>query len=174
MQVLVTYYSRTGNTKKLAEEIAKGIRQVDGVGCVVKPVSEVTKEDFLAANGVIAGSPVYFGTMAADLKRLFDEFVGLRRQMADKIGAAFVTSGHPTGGKETTLLSILEAFLIYGLIVVGDPLEASGHYGVACVGVPDPATCKDAAKLGRRVASLVKRLDVPADARTVRATQADQ
>lgn len=158
MQVLITYYSRTGNTKKLAEEIAKGVMQVKGVNCVTKPAGEVTKEDFLASDGIIAGSPVYFGTMAADLKRLFDEFVGLRRQMADKIGAAFVTSGHPTGGKETTLFSILEAFLIYGMIVVGDPLEASGHYGVACVGTPDQTTLQDAVKLGKRVASLVKRL----------------
>ncbi|MBP8302633.1 MAG: NAD(P)H-dependent oxidoreductase [Phycisphaerae bacterium] len=158
MQVLITYYSRTGNTKRLADEVALGVRQVQGVTCLVKPVSEVAKEDFLASDAVIAGSPVYFGTMAADLKRLFDEFVGLRRKMADKIGAAFVTSGHPTGGKETALLSILEAFLIYGMIVVGDPLEASGHYGVACVGAPDQTTCQDAAKLGKRVAGLVKRL----------------
>ena len=158
MQVLITYYSRTGNTKRLAEEVAKGVRQIADVVCLVKPVTEVTKEDFLASDGIIAGSPVYFGTMAADLKRLFDEFVGLRRQMADKIGAAFATSGHPTGGKETTLFSILEAFLIYGMIVVGDPLEASGHYGVACVGTPDQTTLQDAVKLGKRVASLVKRL----------------
>ena len=158
MQVLVTYYSRTGNTKRLAEEVAKGVRQIADVTCLVKPVTDVTKEDFLASDGIIAGSPVYFGTMAADLKRVFDEFVGLRRQMADKIGAAFATSGHPTGGKETTLFSILEAFLIYGMIVVGDPLEASGHYGVACVGTPDQTTLQDAVKLGKRVASLVKRL----------------
>jgi len=158
MQVLITYYSRTGNTKRLAEEVAKGVRQIADVTCLVKPVTDVTKEDFLASDGIIAGSPVYFGTMAADLKRLFDEFVGLRRQMADKIGAAFATSGHPTGGKETTLFSILEAFLIYGMIVVGDPLEASGHYGVACVGTPDQTTLQDAVKLGKRVASLVKRL----------------
>jgi len=158
MQVLVTYYSRTGNTKRLAEEIAKGVRQVSQVNCIVKPVSEVNKEDLLASDAIIAGSPVYFGSMAADLKRLFDQFVGIRRQMADKIGAAFATSGHPTGGKETTLLSIIEAFLIYGMIVVGDPLDASGHYGVACVGAPDQATCQDAIKLGRRVATLVQRL----------------
>lgn len=158
MQVLITYYTRTGNTKLLAEEIAKGVRQVPEVKCVVKPVAEVKKEDLLASDAIIAGSPVYFGSMAADLKRLFDQFVGIRRQMADKIGAAFASSGHPTGGKETTMLSILEAFLIYGMIVVGDPLEASGHYGVACVGAPDQTACQDAMKLGRRVASLVKRL----------------
>jgi NAD(P)H dehydrogenase (quinone) len=41
---------------------------------------------------------------------------------------------------------------------VGDPLEASGHYGVACVGSPDTAALHDAGLMGRRVADLVKRL----------------
>jgi NAD(P)H dehydrogenase (quinone) len=158
MQVLVVFHSRTGNTRRLAEEIGKGVRQVAGVTCVVKAVPEVTQEDFLASDAVIAGSPVYFGTMAAELKGLFDEFVGVRRQMADKIGAAFVTGGHPSGGKETTLLSILQALLIYGMIVVGDGLDASGHYGVACVGSPDATAVRDAAKLGQRVAEMTKRL----------------
>jgi NAD(P)H dehydrogenase (quinone) len=158
MQVLVVYHSRTGNTRKLAEEIGNGVKQVAGVTCLVKAVSEVTKEDFLASDGIIAGSPVYFGTMAADLKALLEEFVGLRRQMPDKVGAAFVTGGHPTGGKETTLLSIIQAFLIYGMIVVGDPLDASGHYGVACIGAPDAAATQDAIKLGKRVANLVKKI----------------
>jgi hypothetical protein len=79
-------------------------------------------------------------------------------QMEDKIGAAFATSAHHTGGKETTIISIIEAFLIYGMIVVGDPLDASGHYGVACTGTPDERTAQDAAKMGKRVASLVKKL----------------
>jgi NAD(P)H dehydrogenase (quinone) len=158
MQVLIMYYSRTGNTEKLAEEIARGVREAEGVGCVLKPVSEVTKDDFLLSDGIIAGSPVYFGTMAAALKDLFDKFIGTRSQMEDKIGAAFTTSGHHTGGKETTIISIIEAFLIYGMIVVGDPLDASGHYGVACTGAPDKRTAQDAAKLGKRVALLVKKL----------------
>ncbi|KPL04390.1 MAG: flavodoxin, partial [candidate division Zixibacteria bacterium SM23_73_2] len=31
MQVLVMYYSRSGNTKKLALEIAKGVEEVEDV-----------------------------------------------------------------------------------------------------------------------------------------------
>ena len=158
MQVLIMYYSRTGNTEKLAEEIARGVREIEGVECVLKPVSEVTKGDFLLSDGIIAGSPVYFGTMAAALKDVFDKFIGTRNQMEDKIGAAFATSAHHTGGKETTIISIIEAFLIYGMIVIGDPLDASGHYGVACTGAPDKRTAQDAAKLGKRVALLVKKL----------------
>jgi NAD(P)H dehydrogenase (quinone) len=158
MQILVMYYSRTGNTKKLAEEIAKGVREVEGAKCVLKAVSEVKKEDFVASDGIIAGSPVYFGTMAAELKEVFDKYVGLRRKMEDKIGAAFATSADPSGGKETTIFSIIQAMLIYGMIVVGDPLEATGHYGVSCTGAPDQRTAANAAKLGRRVAMLAQRL----------------
>ncbi|KPL17059.1 MAG: flavodoxin [candidate division Zixibacteria bacterium SM23_81] len=157
MQILVMYYSRTGHTKKLAEEIAKGVQEVQGVKCVLKQVSEVKKEDFVTSDGIIAGSPVYFGTMAAELKEVFDKYVGIRREMEDKIGAAFATSADPSGGKETTIFSIIQALLIYGMIIAGDPLDATGHYGIACTGAPDKKTAANAAKLGRRVAMLAKK-----------------
>jgi len=158
MQVLVMYYSRTGHTEKLAEEVAAGVEQIEGVDYLLKSVSQVTKEDFVSSDAIIAGSPVYFGTMAAEMKEIFDKYVGVRRKMENKIGAAFATSGDVTGGKETTLFSIIQAMLIYGMIVVGDPLDATGHYGVACVGAPDGKTAANAAKLGRRVAMLVKKM----------------
>ena len=100
---------------------------------------------------------VYFGTMAAQLKQVLDDFVGVRRKMEDKVGAAFSTSGDASGGKETTMMSIIQALLIYGMIVVGDPMSATGHYGTACAGAPDAAVRENGSKLGRRVAELVKR-----------------
>lgn len=157
-QVLIMYHSRTGNTERLAEAIVEGVRQVEGVEAVLKPAPEVTEEDFLASDGIIAGSPTYFGVMAAELKLVFDKFVGIRNQMEDKVGAAFATSAHHTGGKETTIMSIIEVLLIYGMVVVGDPMVASGHYGVACAGGVDEQAKKDGVLLGKRVASLVKRL----------------
>ena len=158
MQILILYYSRSGNTEKLAEAIAKGVEQVEGVKCIMKQAGEVTKEDFLMSDGVIAGSPVYFGTMAAELKGVFDKLVGIRKKMENKIGAAFATSADSSGGKETTIMSIIQAMLICGMIVAGDPLDATGHYGISCVGAPDEKTVSNAAKLGRRVALLVKKL----------------
>jgi NAD(P)H dehydrogenase (quinone) len=158
MQVLVLYYSKGGNTRKLAESIAEGVESVSGAKAVLKTTREVTKEDFLAAAGIIAGSPVYFGVMAADMKRVFDEFVSVRKKMENKVGAAFATSGDPTGGKETTMLSILQCFLIYGMIIVGDPMEATGHYGIACVGAPDDQAGENGRKLGKRVAALCQKL----------------
>ncbi len=157
MQVLILYYSKGGNTKQLAEAIAEGVES-EGVKAVLRSTTEVTKDDFLNSAGIIAGSPVYFGVMAYDLKRVFDEFVGIRRKMEGKVGAAFATGGHQTGGKETTIFSILQCMLIYGMIIVGDPMSASGHYGVACVGAPDSHAKEDGFKLGARVAQLCKKL----------------
>lgn len=158
MQILILYYSKSGNTRKLAEAIVKGVEDVEGVSAVLKKTDEVTKEDFVNSDGIIAGSPVYFGLMAAQLKKVFDEFVGIRRKMEGKIGAAFATSGDPSGGKETTMMSIIQALLIYGMVIVGDPISATGHFGVACVGAPDKGIEDNGMKLGRRVAELANKL----------------
>jgi len=158
MQVLILYYSKGGNTRKLAEEIAKGVENVEGVKPLLRHTNEVSKDDFLASEGIIAGSPVYFGVMAAGLKKVFDDFVGIRKRMEGKVGAAFATSNDPTGGKETTMMSIIQALLIYGMIIAGDPMSATGHYGVACVGAPEKKTAENATKLGQRVAQIAKKL----------------
>ncbi len=157
VKILVAYYSKTGNTEKLAYHVAMGAREAGG-DVVLKSIEKVTREDLIAANGIIIGSPVYFGLMAAPVKEFFDKFVALRKKMENKVGAAFATSAHPNGGKETTLLSILQAMLIYSMIVVGDPLIASGHYGVACSGKPDEETLKSAELLGKRVVMLAEKI----------------
>jgi len=160
MQILVLYFSKGGNTRRLAEAIAEGVEQVSGIEAVLKNTGEVSRDDFVNAAGVIAGSPVYFGSMAAELKKVLDDFVSVRRRMENKIGAAFTTSGDPTGGKETTMMSIIQALLIYGMIIVGDPIAATGHYGVACVGQPDSGAMENGRKLGARVAELAKVVQV--------------
>jgi NAD(P)H dehydrogenase (quinone) len=157
MQILVLYYSKTGNTKQLAEAVAQGVEEVPGATAVLKDAATVSKDDFVAARGIIAGSPVYFGAMAAELKAVFDGLISVRKKMEDKIGAAFATSGDPTGGKETTLFSIIQAMLICGMLIAGDPLDATGHYGTACAGAPDAKTMENGKKLGRRVAGLCER-----------------
>jgi NAD(P)H dehydrogenase (quinone) len=158
MQILVLYYSKGGNTRKLAGAIAEGVNSAGGVKALLKSTSEVTKDDFLNSDGVIAGSPVYFGVMAADLKRVFDDFIGTRKQMEGKVGAAFATSGDPTGGKETTMMSIIQCLMIYGMIIVGDPMSATGHYGTACSGAPGADVLDNASKLGYRTALVAKKV----------------
>ncbi len=159
MNVLVLYFSKGGNTRKLAQAILEGVDRVEGITGVLKNTDEVSKEDFLNAGGVIAGSPVYFGTMAAELKSVLDKFISTRKKMESKVGAAFTTSADMSGGKETTMMSIIQAFLIYGMIISGDPFSATGHYGTSCVGEPDEKTIENGKMHGERVAKLVLKLE---------------
>lgn len=154
MKILVLYFSKGGNTRRLAEAVTEGVNAIAGAEAVLKKTDQVTKDDFLEASAIIAGSPVYFGTMAAQLKQVFDEFVSVRKKMENKIGAVFSTAGDVTGGKETTMFSIIQALMIYGMIIVGDPMAATGHYGVSCVGQPDEKTLENGRLLGKRVAEL--------------------
>ena len=97
--------------------------------------------------------------MAADLKRVFDEFVVVRKQMQNKVAGAFATSAYWAGGNETTIISIIQCMLIYGMIVVGDPLSATGHYGAASVTAPDEKAADIARKPGQLVAELCQKLN---------------
>ncbi len=154
--VLVTFYSRSGNTEKMAEAVAMGARQVSGVEVEVRPVAEVGPDDLLKPEGIIMGSPVYYGTMAAELKTLIDESVKHHGKLIGKVGGAFASSGGPGGGNETTVLDIVKALLIHGMIVQGD--AQGDHYGAIAVGAPDDRSRKECEKLGRRVAELAVKL----------------
>jgi len=92
MKILVGYYSRTGNTKKMAEAIAKGIKEV-GVACEVKEISEVSVDELLNYEGLVFGSPTYYGLMAAEMKKLIDDSVKYHGKLDGKIGGAFTSSG---------------------------------------------------------------------------------
>lgn len=154
--VLVTYYTRSGNTEKMAQRVAKGAKGVAGVEVTVRAVGEVTPDDLLTSDGIIIGSPVYYGTMAAEVKKLIDESVVHHGKLAGKVGGAFATCGVAGGGSESTVLDILHCLLVHGMIVQGD---ASGpHYGPVCVGTPDERAGRECEKLGRRVGELVVRL----------------
>lgn len=154
--VLVTYYSRSGNTQKMAEAVAEGAKQVAGVEVTLRPSSEVTPDELVKYDGIIMGSPVYFGSVAAELKTLIDESVKHYGKFTGKVGGAFASSGAIGGGTETTVLDILKAMLIHGMIVQGTTQGA--HYGAVAFGAPDERATKDCQGLGRRVAELVARM----------------
>ncbi|MBU2063507.1 MAG: flavodoxin family protein, partial [Candidatus Omnitrophica bacterium] len=74
MKALVAYYSRSGNTKRMAEEIAGGLK-AEGVQAELKEVTKVAAGDLVNYEVIIFGSPTYYGTMAYEMKKLLDESV---------------------------------------------------------------------------------------------------
>jgi len=155
-RILVVYDSKTGHTEKMALAIAKGAKLVKGVNAEIKKASETSIKDLVEADGIIMGSPTYYGLMSARLKRLIDESVKVHGKLEGKVGAAFTSSGGTASGAETTLLSIVQAMLVHGMIVQGRAKEK--HYGAAAVGVPRQVDLRSCMDLGKRTASLVMRL----------------
>jgi NAD(P)H dehydrogenase (quinone) len=155
-KVLIVYDSKTGNTENMALAVAKGAEQISGIEVTVKKAEQTKLDDLLAADGIIMGSPTYFGQMSAQLKALIDESVQVHERLMGKVGGAFTSSGGTASDAETTLLSIVQAMLIHGMIIQGNAEDK--HYGVAVQGAPKPKDLKACEELGSRVAVLIQKL----------------
>ena len=151
-QVLVVYFSATGNTKKMAEAVLEGASSIEPVGCTLKSVEQVTNQDWLSADAIIVGSPTYFGQMASRIKRMFDITEKIYGQLEGKVGAAFTTAGGAGCGHELTNMSIITAMLVSGMIVQGT--TKGPHFGPFAVGDPQEENLQAARDLGVRVAEL--------------------
>ena len=154
-KVLVVYYSESGNTEKMAQLVAEGVK-AEKIEVELKKVSDTKVKDLLAADGIIMGSPTYYGLPAAQIKKLIDESVEFHGQLEGKVGGAFTSSNNIGGGNETTIMSLLEALLIHGMIVQGT--AKGGHYGPVAIGAPDARVEGECIALGERVGGLVKKL----------------
>ncbi|GLI36925.1 flavodoxin domain-containing protein [Geobacter hydrogenophilus] len=154
-KVLVTYYSRSGNTEKMARMIADGLATKD-VAVDLKKVEEVDIDTLTSYDGFIIGSPNYFGTMAWPVKKFVDESVKYFKKLDGKAAAAFTSEGMIGGGGDTVVLDILKAFLIHGCVVQG--LTSAGHYGPVAVGAPDGRIADEVGVLVDKFAALVNRI----------------
>jgi len=152
---LVIYYSRSGNTKQMAQVICQSMNDA-GLATVCKAVGDVKVGDMLAVDAIVVGSPTYYGRMAAPIAQLFDESVSKHGKLDGKIGAAFSSSANTGGGNETTIVGINNMLLIHGMVVYGDP--QGDHYGPVSIGKPDDRVISQCKRRGQRIAELTKKL----------------
>ena len=103
VNILVIYYSVTGNTEKMAKGVVEGVQTDSNATAILKKVNEVTSTDLNSADGIILGSPTYSGNIANPMKTFIDNtgFWG------GKVGGAFSTGALRTGGKEHVVVSLL-------------------------------------------------------------------
>ncbi|AWN14522.1 NAD(P)H:quinone oxidoreductase [Salinisphaera sp. LB1] len=138
--ILIIYYSRNGATEQLANEVARGVARIDGMGARVRTVPRVSPttaatdpevptsgapyvdpDDLEDCAGLILGSPTRFGNMAAPLKYFIDTLSGqwLSGTLAGKPGAVFTSTGSLHGGQETTLMSMMLPLIHHGMLITG-------------------------------------------------------
>ena len=91
-KVLVCYLSRTGNTKKMAEFLAEGVR-ITGNTAELKKISEIKSgKDFEGYDGFVFGCPTYHRDITEGMKRFL--FMAEEAKLVGKIGGAFGSFTH--------------------------------------------------------------------------------
>jgi len=155
--ILVLYYSRHGATRQMAQLVARGAAQVEGLDVrlrTVPPVSPtceavektipdegapyVTLDDLKNCAGLALGSPTRFGNMAAPVKYFLDTTSGiwLKGDLVDKPACVFTSTSSMHGGQESTLLSMINPLLHHGMIIVGLPYTESSLNNTCTGGTP--------------------------------------
>ncbi len=164
VRILVAFHSRRGHVERLASEVAAGARAVPDTEVLLRRVEEVTREDLLASDGLVVGSPVHTGSMAVPVKQFFDDW-HLRfdfypsRPMRDRVGATFAAGGQGDGGREMTMLGILAAMLHHRMVVI----SGESAIGASAATEESPVDLNEremqsARALGQRVAELAAAL----------------
>ena len=91
MKILVLYYSRTGNTEKMARAVAEGAQINDKIG--VELNFHVEPEELSGFDAIIVGTPTYHHDMPMDFKNLFEEAAVKGISLKGKVGATFGSYG---------------------------------------------------------------------------------
>ena len=156
-KLLVAFYSHGGNTRKMAEAIGLAAEKA-GIDVEVAKVTEFDLNRLPEFDGIVLGSPCYFGVMAAEIKKFIDESVKFfgKGELEGKAGGVFCSTGGIGGGGELTMISLLAGLMIHGMVVQGS--RQGGHFGPLAIGEPDERVLAECKNYGALVAGLVKRL----------------
>lgn len=192
--VLILYYSHSGAVASMAEQMARGVEKA-GIEARIRTVPSVSadttaslsdipdtgplycsEEDLRNCSGLILGSPVRFGNMAAALKYFLDGTTNLwlTGELVNKPAAVFTSSSSLHGGQESTLLSMMLPLLHHGMVLAGVPYTEAELMDTQTGGTPygvshfagkqsnlplsqdEVALCQ---AQGQRIAALAKRLE---------------
>lgn len=120
-------------------------------GCFKNATPEVPcptiKDDFgneilkkmAKADGLLVGSPVYFGGPTAQIKALFDRSMslevvgrkfGMRQSMRNKVGGVITIAVDRNGGQERTLFDMIAWMMIHDMVVVGTGPDRPAKTGI--------------------------------------------
>jgi NAD(P)H dehydrogenase (quinone) len=159
-KILILYYSKKGNTKKMAEYVLDGAKQIPGHEIKFLSIHEAGIEDVVWCDGIALGSPTYLGTVSSEMKKFWEDCLPVWQKIDGKFGCAFSSQGGWGGGAELTCQALNTILMNFGFLVFGitDYVahQYTTHYGAIQAGEPRLDKEKDSCRiLGKRLAEWV-------------------
>ncbi len=163
-KVLVLFDQKGHSIEAMAQAVTEGV-QCSGLAVPTRmSIDEASRDDLLAADGLILGSPNWSG-ISGTFKQWLDDQGDLweERVLAGRPGAAFTTGTGRHSGLETTLQQLIHWMLACGMVIVGlpwsDRMRVSGsYYGATASGGANDDDLAQARELGERLADISARL----------------
>ena len=117
-KALIVYATRTGETQRIGELIAEGLR-FSGIDATLKNVKDISKEtDLQGYDAVILGAATYHGDMMQGMKTLL--FLAEKANLEGKIGGAFGAFGW-SGEAPDRIFNTMKN--IFKMAMTSDPLR---------------------------------------------------
>lgn len=153
MKISILYHSNTGNTERVAHDVATGASKVDKVEVKTMSISNIDETFLDESKVVIVGFPTYAGTFSWQIKQWLDTYKNVK--LGGKLGAVFATENYVGGGADVAELAVIGQLLVKGLIVYsagvteGQPYT---HYGAVAIKDGDEVQKERAVIFGERIA----------------------
>ena len=116
MKAALIFLSMSGNTAKMAEEIAAGIREEGGEAHLFNIREEVDYEYVQSCDSVIFGTPAISGGISGELKMWLDQN-GRKLGLYGKLGSVFATAKFIHGGADLAMVTLMTEMLCSGMMV---------------------------------------------------------
>ena len=124
-RLTIIYHSQSGNTHQLAEAVAAGAREEEGLIASLKTAFNAELEDLLSADGLLFGTPENFGYMSGALKDFFDRtYYPAEPHQINLPYGIFISAGNDGSG---AVREIERIALGYPLRCVAEPVIAKGE-----------------------------------------------
>lgn len=152
MKISIVYHSQTGNTKKVAECIANGIKKYGEIEIQLMSIDSIDKDFLEDSKAVIFGTPTYFTSMSWQMKQWFDT---TRYNLSGKLGACFATANFMGGGSEFAEINLITHMLCKGMLVYsagGSQGQPFTHMGAVAIQSGDDFQKNRAEIFGERIA----------------------
>lgn len=145
-KILVVYYSRTGNTERMAKAIAEGTKTIQGVEVVLKNYE--SPQRLIDYDAILIGAPTYHHNITDNMKRFLEEISFHRIDLKGKVGTSFGSYGW-SGEAPRLVLEIMEN--TYEMEVLKPPFRVKNN--------PNKEDLENCQNLGRDIAKLILRIN---------------